>query len=107
MILLLDPKLQVVAEVAKELGRTERRIQQMIAAGDLAARKATDLEELALRKAGRIGSSSEKWCLAHSARGSATSQAASNGRFRRNDLYESRLSQIPTTIQAEQDDHSK
>ena len=60
MILLLDPKLLVVAEVAKELGRTERRIQQMIAAGDLAARKATDLEELALRKAGRIGSSTEK-----------------------------------------------
>ena len=55
----LDPKLQVVAEVAKELGRTERRIQQMIAAGDLAARKATDHEELALRKTGRIGSSTE------------------------------------------------
>src|SRR6266566_3100944 len=56
----LDPKLKVVAEVAKDLGRTERRIQQMIAAGDLAARKATALEELALRKAGRIGSSTEK-----------------------------------------------
>src|SRR5580700_1631613 len=56
----LDPKLQVVAEVAKDLGRTERRVQQMIAAGDLAARKATDLEELVLRKAGRIGSSTEK-----------------------------------------------
>jgi predicted ATPase/DNA-binding CsgD family transcriptional regulator len=56
----LDPKLKVVAEVAKDLGRTERRIQQMIATGDLAARKATDLEELALRKAGRIGSSTEK-----------------------------------------------
>ncbi len=56
----LDPKLKVVAEVAKDLGRTERRIQQMIAAGDLAARKATDLEELALRKAGRIRSSTER-----------------------------------------------
>jgi predicted ATPase len=56
----LDPKLQVVAEVAKELGRTERRIQQMISAGDLAARKATDHEELALRKTGRIGRSTEK-----------------------------------------------
>src|SRR2546423_12623808 len=56
----LDPKLKVVAEVAKDLGRTERRIQQMIAAGDLAARKATDLEELDLRKAGRIRSSTER-----------------------------------------------
>lgn len=56
----LDPKLKVVSEVAKDLGRTERRIQQMIATGDLAARKATDLEELALRKAGRIRSSTEK-----------------------------------------------
>ena len=56
----LDPYLKVVAEVAKDLGRTARRIQQMIEAGDLAARKATDLEELALRQAGRIGSSSEK-----------------------------------------------
>jgi predicted ATPase/DNA-binding CsgD family transcriptional regulator len=56
----LDPKLQVVAEVAKDLGRTERRIQQMIASGDLAARKATDLEELALRKAGRIRNSTER-----------------------------------------------
>ena len=50
--LALDPKLKVVAEVAKELGRTERRIQQMIASGDLPARKATDFEVLALRKAG-------------------------------------------------------
>ncbi|MDQ6643827.1 MAG: hypothetical protein M3Y76_05205, partial [Chloroflexota bacterium] len=56
----LDPKLKVVAEVAKDLGRTERRIQQMIAAGDLPARKATDFEELALRKAGRIQSSTER-----------------------------------------------
>ena len=56
----LDPKLKVVAEVAQELGRTERRIQQMIASGDLAARKATDFEELALRKAGRIRSSTER-----------------------------------------------
>ena len=55
----LDPQLKVVAEVAKDLGRTERRIQQMIAAGDLPARKATDFEELALRKAGRIRSSTE------------------------------------------------
>jgi hypothetical protein len=58
--LALDPKLKVVAEVAQYLGRTERRIQQMIASGDLAARKATDLEELALRKAGRIRSSTER-----------------------------------------------
>ena len=56
----LDPKLKVVAEVAKDLGLTERRIQQMIAVGDLAARKATDLEELALRKTGRIQSSTER-----------------------------------------------
>jgi len=56
----LDPKLKVVAEVAQDLGRTERRIQQMIEAGDLAARKATDFEELALRKAGRIQSSTER-----------------------------------------------
>lgn len=55
----LDPELKVVAEVAKDLGRTERRIQQMIAAGDLPARKATDFEELALRKAGRTRSSTE------------------------------------------------
>jgi hypothetical protein len=46
----LDPKLKVVAEVAQDLGRTERRIQQMIEAGDLAARKATDFEVLALRR---------------------------------------------------------
>ena len=58
--LALDPKLKVVAEVANDLGRTERRIQQMIASGDLAARKATDLEELALRRAGRIRSSTER-----------------------------------------------
>ena len=58
--LALDPQLKVVAEVAKELGRTERRIQQMISSGDLAARKATDLEELALRKAGRIRNSTER-----------------------------------------------
>jgi DNA-binding NarL/FixJ family response regulator len=52
----LDPRLKVVAEVAKDLGRTERRIQQMIASGDLPARKATDLEEFALRRAGRLSS---------------------------------------------------
>jgi hypothetical protein len=56
----LDPQLMVVAEVAKALDRSPRRVQQMIEAGDLAARKATDLEEVALRRAGRVGSPSER-----------------------------------------------
>ena len=56
----LDPKLKVVAEVAKDLGCTQRRIQQLIANGDLEARKATDFEEFALRKAGRIRNSTER-----------------------------------------------
>jgi hypothetical protein len=42
----------VVAEVAKVLGRTERRIQQMIASGDLAARKAHELRNEVVKSSG-------------------------------------------------------